>query len=59
MGIRGFIKDVLSMYVAVIIIISIITNNYDKIKLLVSALLLLFFSTWFMLERFGIIEKSE
>jgi hypothetical protein len=59
MGIRGFIRDVLSIYLSILIIMSVISNSFDKTKLLLSAFLLLGFSIWFMLERFGIIGKID
>ncbi len=59
MGIRGFIRDVLTLYVCFVIFMNIATGNLKVDKNFILASVLLFLLTiWFLLERFNIIPKT-
>jgi len=58
MGIRGFIRDGICIYFGFQLLINGLKNiPMSKGQMLWLAVFLLFFSVWFMLERFGIIPK--
>jgi len=58
MGARGFLRDLLSIYVCIIIFVNLITGNMKADTIFALAALVLFIlSVWFLLERIGLIPK--
>jgi len=58
MGVRGIIRDLLSIYIGYEVIKSYIYKNFDfSITLLIATLALLILSVWFILERVRILPK--
>jgi len=58
MGVRGVIRDLLSIYIGYEVIKGYIYKNFDfNITLLIATLALLILSIWFILERVGILSK--
>ena len=58
MGLRGIIRDGIYIYLALLILNSIITAvPLTVFQLIGIAGVLLFFSIWFFLERFGILPR--
>lgn len=59
MGIRGFLKNILSMYLGIRIVWGYLTGSFtiDTPVVTVSIILLLL-SLWFLLEMFGILPKA-
>lgn len=58
MGIRGMVRDAIYIYFAWVLINSVITSiPLTMGQMLLMASILLFFSVWFFLERFGILPK--
>jgi len=58
MGVRGFLRDLLTIYVCVIIFTNLITGNMKADTTFILATLALFIlSVWFLLERIGLIPK--
>jgi len=58
MGIRGIVRDIAGIYLGVEIVRGAITNTFTINKyILIAALILLIFGIWFILERFGVVQK--
>jgi hypothetical protein len=58
MGLRGILRDILSIYVCIIIFGNLISGNMKTDLTFVLATLALFIlSIWFLLERIGIVPK--
>jgi len=58
MGVRGIIRDIAGVYLGIEIIKGLITDNFIISKyVVISALILLIFGIWFILERFGVLPK--
>jgi hypothetical protein len=58
MGIRGMVRDAIYIYFAWMLINSVIIDIPLTVpQTLLMAGVLLFFSIWFFLERFGVIPK--
>jgi len=58
MGIRGLIRDIISIYFGIQIILLVLQDKIPtKLQLLMYAAFLLFFSLWFLMERLGLLPK--
>ncbi|MEM5772691.1 MAG: hypothetical protein QXL86_00460 [Candidatus Aenigmatarchaeota archaeon] len=58
MGVRGFIRDIVGIYLGFEIIKGAITKHFEiTIPIIACGLILLGFGIWFILERVGIIPK--
>ena len=58
MGVRGLLRDLLTVYVCIIIFANLVTGNMKVDTTFILAALALFLLTvWFLLERIGLIPK--
>jgi len=58
MGFRGFIRDIVAIYIGYMLVSSVVMNSpLHKNMLLMYGIFLLLFSVWFMVERIGILPK--
>ena len=58
MGARGFIRDIIGIYLGFEIIKGAITKHFEiNMPIIVCAAILLAFGIWFILERIGILPK--
>ena len=58
MGLRGIVRDGIYIYIALLILSSVVTGvPLTVFQLIGIAATLLFFSIWFFLERLGILPK--
>ncbi len=58
MGFRGFIRDIVAIYIGYMLVSSVVMNSpLHKNTLLLYGAFLLLFSVWFMVERMGILPK--
>ncbi|OIN86366.1 MAG: hypothetical protein CO092_04260 [Candidatus Aenigmarchaeota archaeon CG_4_9_14_3_um_filter_37_18] len=58
MGVRGVIRDIISIYFGIQIILLVLHDKVPtKGQLLLYAAFLLFFSIWFLMERIGLFPK--
>lgn len=56
MGIRGFIRDIIGIYMGVKMVQALWTGMSNQ-EAFLFGVVILFFSLWFTLERLGIIPK--
>ena len=58
MGVRGVIRDLISIYFGIQIVLLVLQDKVPtKGQLLLYATFLLFFSIWFLMERVGLFPK--
>mgnify|MGYP000119369794 CR=1 FL=1 len=58
MGIRGFIRDLIGIYLGFEIIKGAITKHFElTMPIIVCAVILLALGIWFILERIGLLPK--
>ena len=57
MGIRAFIRDIITLYVGFRLLAAAFGSELTKNDMLIFGLLLFIFSLWFLLERIGILPK--
>lgn len=57
MGLRGIIKDILFVYLGIMIIRTWLTNSKVTGGMVLATLVIFVVITWFMLERVGLMEK--
>jgi len=59
MGVRGFVRDIASLYLSYKVLLGAMTGSLQiDTSLVLAALVLLFFTLWFLLEKVGILEKK-
>lgn len=57
MGLRGIIKDILFVYLGIMIIKNWLTGSKVTGNMVLATLVIFVMITWFMLERVGLMEK--
>jgi putative Mn2+ efflux pump MntP len=57
MGVRGAIRDVLGVYLGIMVTKNYFTNSTVDIYTLFAGVVLLIFGVWFILERIGLLPK--
>jgi hypothetical protein len=57
MGVRGMIRDVIGIYLGIMVTKNYFTNSTPDVYTLFAAVALLIFGVWFILERIGLLPK--
>ena len=58
MSVRGFIRDIISIYLGYEVIRGYVTGSFATTNIYIAALVLFAFSVWFVLERIGVLPKA-
>lgn len=57
MGLRGIVRDILSIYIGLEIIYGFFTNDFRMFNITVAGISLFAIAIWFILERLGIFPR--
>jgi len=58
MGVRGFIRDLISIYLGYEIIRGYIVGEFSMTNISIGVIIMFLLSIWFILERVGILPKA-
>lgn len=57
MGLRGIIKDIMIVYLSLMVVYLALKGGKINVTMVVVSILLLILVAWFMLERVGVVEQ--